>query len=243
MQDLFKVDVQIISLKEFLKLIPIRQVGQIKVYQYFTYAGSHTFMDFSPENESEEYSYRIKCTLLMSGEIKDIVLSTILENGTFIEEFKVPLQEFYEKIIVKHTELFGSGKYVVRLGSKKYAALDPNDFLIIQGKYGTGLCSLFNNRLLIHTMLPITKEEAVKHVEIIKASQPDDCSVLSQKDQEKLNCLFDQVKKYKLNNPWHPFKTIIFYLWSGDVESCSKSTTIRMKDDYWRHIIAYRLVT
>lgn len=147
---------ELITFKEFLTRVRFGK-SDARLYPFNTMIeliyqeGTHT-----------EGSYIRRATTLLRGSLEKIALHDLMAQASHESVWKIPIKEFYENVCARHIENFGKAQYLVKLGSRRYAALDPEDFAVMEGKYGCALVCYASMRLHVWELMPVTVEEALK---------------------------------------------------------------------------------
>ena len=149
-------ELKIVTLDEFLALVP-RETFDGRIYSYNDMFKVNEFTETDGMSE-----YMRRSVSMVRGSEKKIALSNILLQARHRVKWRVPIRELYEDISVEFAMKFGNPEYIVKLGSRRYMAADPQDFRVISGKQGLALVCFATGRLEVYELMPITFEEAEK---------------------------------------------------------------------------------
>jgi len=145
----FTHDYEVVTLEKFLEKVNSLTFND-KVYAYNALV----------EYKNDDTIYARKASAMLRGKKTKIALNNILLSAVHNFSWKVPIQELYEGMSVKYLFNYGTGKYIVKLGSRRYMVADVEDFSIILGNQGMTLVCFNHARLSVMEMYPITANEA-----------------------------------------------------------------------------------
>lgn len=149
---------ELITFKEFLTRVRFGK-SDARLYSFNT-----MIKLIYQEGSQTEGNYIRRNTTLLRGSLEKIALHDLMAQASHQIHWKVPISEFYEIICAHQVENFGKAQFLVKLGSRRYAALDPEDFAVMEGKYGCTLVCYASMRLHVWELMPVTYEEALKPV-------------------------------------------------------------------------------
>lgn len=152
-QQTHQQSIEVISFEEFLKRVP-REDFDDKIYGY-------NALVYLAEQEDSESLYDRKSAVLINGSEQRLALAALFMQARHSFSWKVPISELYETLEMQSLMKFGNS-VIVKLGSRRYAALDPDDFKQIWGNQGYAFICTAPFRLEIVELMPLTEKEAIE---------------------------------------------------------------------------------
>lgn len=186
----FSFDCEIMNFEEFLRRVPRSQFDD-RVYGYNDMIEMGN--PFFQEEGKEDSTYVRRAAVMIHGSEKKVALANLFMQANHGIKWKTPIQELYEDIGVHHLMRFGEPKCLVKLGSRRYAALNPEDFALKSGKQGIALICYATGRLHIWELMPVTEKEAHDKAKEYLAANPPDLTEV-EKALKEAQEIIDKVK-------------------------------------------------